>query len=262
MALASLVKWLEQHSYRDSLGDHGAFGGSPKSKAPVDHITEKYISIARSVVNDSSDTDFSLATSATVDLEIADDDPNPEFADSTPREVLEALIRNYDYYTKKELEAERFDRAESYQRRLIECAVEYKQMFGSREGDLFDISKLRKTLAQILIKKGDKGSVHEGRWILRLVISGSPQLVLRPYRELQVNATREVLDERSRCYQLLSSTYSDDAYNLGIAERYAKRSFRLRLWLKENDSGFPSDDSALLSDAVKELVKGTYRFAR
>ena len=169
-------------------------------------------------------------------MEGDDNDPTPEFDDTTPQEVLDALIQNYSDQAQTETRDVRHDEAEENQRKMIACAVERNRLYGNR----YNIQDAKLTLANILMKKSDDRSWQEASNINATLLK--PLQEITPEIPLGSPMTSKPVPERielSRYYlqraELYYRKYCRDfktTVDLDLSEKFAKRSFKLTLDLR------------------------------
>ena len=185
-----------------------------------------------------------------------DDDPTPDFDDVTPQKVLNVLIPNYKKQIQVEIDDVCYAKAERYQRKVIECARESNEAYGSD----YNIQELRHILAEILRKIDNDRSRQEAKNIntsLFKPTQPSPKIpqgfpvALEPEEERLEHAKIYLQRAEILCQDYLKT--SRDLKSLESSEKYAKRAFKLAL-------GLGNDGNQLLLQSVRHLIKGMLPF--
>ena len=200
---------------------------------------------------------MSPGSSRNLDSVVAeDDDPDPDFDDATPREVLDVLISKYKKQIQVEMDDVCYAKAEKYQRKMIECARESNKAYDSD----YNVQEMRRDLAEILCKIGDDRSRQEAKDINTSLFKPTqrspvvPQIfpvALKPESE-RLELAKLYLQRAEFGYQEYHNTFND-LKALESSEKYAKRTLKLTLGLKDGGK-------QLLLQSVGHLIKGISSF--
>lgn len=178
-------------------------------------------------------------------------DPTPDFDDTMPREVLEALIERFKTQVRLQCSAGHYHQAEENQQEAIRHLEELQSGYGVPFND-FDL--MQSMLAQIYLEQ-DK--VEEAMKILhdnmsakpkpRVTAVANPQTTPAPDR-WQASALDYYLLALANHRKHLRENSKQDTRYLKDAEKYAKRAFKRGL-----EAGNPSDTTFVKS--VKLLIQ-------
>lgn len=186
------------------------------------------------------------------ELEERNEGPDVDFDDSTPLEVLDALIQNFQQNVKTALETRQFDRAEELQRRQIRHVAERNDICGGQHC----LADMQLLLAIILKERESPEALNESRDITKALLG------LGPITTAKAGWPAVSPEERmaqSICYRTLAEVEhreycrTKDPKYLELYEKYAKRSFKLLLGIRlEAPSPF-RESVGLLVQAYAEL---------
>ena len=181
-----------------------------------------------------------------------DDDPTPDFDDTTPQEILDTLIPNYKKQVQVEIGDVCYVKAAKYQRKLIDCVRESNESYASN----YNIQEMRRNLAEILYKIDDDRSRQEAKDIntsLFRPAQHSPTIPQGFPVAIEPEAGRlehaDLYLQRAELFcQEFQKTFKNPK-TLERSEMFAKRSLKLTLAL--GDCG-----KLLLQRSVEHLIKG------
>ncbi|KAI9657403.1 MAG: hypothetical protein M1821_003085 [Bathelium mastoideum] len=190
------------YAVAEKMSEAGSTGQSPGSVAGDEKL---WIDIDVEVPDDDSDLDISPKAnvmradnllvkdeeiSPTIEYIEATDEKvkeiSPDLNISTPQDILNALIDNYERHAQMATGTWQYDRTEEYQRRMIEHAEEWNSLYQPPR----NIGSMKQQLARTLKNQGTQQKLNESKKILEDALSShntipkSPRLPRLPAEPL------------------------------------------------------------------------------
>jgi ankyrin repeat protein len=163
------------------------------------------------------------------------EDPDPTFNDTMPREPLKKLIDYYIEILPRLRDVEHPERAEHLQRRLIEYAEDWNQMYEPP----VEVEPMRRGLSDILAMQEDNpAKLNEAIRNLKEHFPKPPEQSSRPRCQPEPSLDAHTRLEQASFAHDLAKLHlqryqsAENQEALDLAEKYAKRCFKLRFELR------------------------------